>query len=34
MIIEGQSIADTNVVSKGYYFHYEDMEEAIERFLK
>ncbi len=34
MIIEGQSIAYTNVVSKEYYFHYEDMEEAIEHFVK
>ncbi|MGG0240022.1 DUF5085 family protein [Bacillus rhizoplanae] len=33
MIIEGQSIAYTNVVSKEYYFHYEDMEEAIEDFM-
>lgn len=33
MIIEGQSIAYTNVVSKEYYFHYEDMEEAIEHFM-
>ncbi|MGG0293083.1 DUF5085 family protein [Bacillus pacificus] len=33
MIIEGQSIAYTNVVSKEYYFHYEDMEEVIEHFM-
>ncbi|CAG9614502.1 hypothetical protein BACCIP111899_03735 [Bacillus rhizoplanae] len=33
MIIEGQSIAYTNVVSKEYYFHYTDMEEAIEDFM-
>ncbi|WP_062239459.1 DUF5085 family protein [Fictibacillus sp. FJAT-27399] len=33
MIAEDQSIAYTNVVSKEYYFHYSDMENAIEDFI-
>ncbi|ENQ3107186.1 protein of unknown function [Bacillus sp. 491mf] len=34
MMIEEQSIAYTNVVSREYFFHYTDMEKAIEDLLK
>lgn len=33
MLIEKQSIAYTNVVSREYIFHYPDMKEAIEDFM-
>lgn len=33
MIIEEQSIAYTNVISKEYYFHYTEMEEVLKEFM-
>ncbi|WP_242241685.1 DUF5085 family protein [Bacillus cereus group sp. BfR-BA-01309] len=33
MIVEEQSIAYTNVVSREYFFHYTDMEKVIEDLL-
>ncbi|HDR7354486.1 Uncharacterized protein BCZB5J_02018 [Bacillus cereus] len=33
MIIEGQSIAYTNVVSKEYYIHYTYMKDSIDDFM-
>lgn len=33
MIIEEQSIAYTNVISKEYYFHYTEMEEVLTEFM-